>query len=83
MKTYDFSNEKAFKKAYGLRCQPDRYNGLEAARIGLVFYVKSHMIVEVDENQTEFKAGYYVVCPADASRLERAGYRIVSPTSIN
>lgn len=79
MRTYDFSNEKRFQKAYGLRYQPDRYNGLEAARIGLAFYTKSHMIVEVDENQLEFKAGYYVVCPSDASRLERAGYRIVSP----
>lgn len=79
MATYDFSNERAFQKAHGLRHRPDRYNGLEAARIGLAFRVKMHMIVEVDENQTEFKAGYYVVCPADASRLERAGYRIVSP----
>ena len=79
MRTYDFANEKALQKAYGLRYQPDRYNGLEAARIGLTFCVKSHMIVEVDENQTRFKAGYYLVCPADASRLERAGYRIVSP----
>ena len=79
MRTYDFTNEKAFQKAYGLRHRPDRYSGLEAERIGLAFYVKSHMIVEVDENQTSFVAGYYVVCPADASRLERAGYKIVSP----
>lgn len=79
MRIYDFSNERAFQKAYGLRYQPDRYNGLEAARIGLAFCVKTNMIVEVDENQTEFKSGFYVVCPADASRLERAGYKIVSP----
>lgn len=79
MRTYDFANEKAFQKAYRLRYQPDRYNGLEAARTGLAFCVKPHMIVEVDENQTDFKAGYYMVCPADASRLERAGYKIVSP----
>lgn len=77
MKGYDFSNEKAFMKAYSLRHQPDRFSCLEAARIALAFYVKMHMIVEVDENQTVFKAGYYVVCPADASRLERAGYKIV------
>ena len=79
MRTYDFSNEKAFQKAYGLRHQPDRYNSLEAAKIGLTFCVKSHMIVEVGESQTTFRAGYYIVCPADASRLEKEGYRIVSP----
>lgn len=78
MYNYDFSNEKAFQKAYGLRYQPDRYNRLEAARTGLAFYVKNHMIVEVDENQTEFKAGYYVVCFADASKLEKRGYKIIS-----
>ena len=79
MATFVFSNERAFQKAHGLRHRPDRYNGLEAAKSALDRHVKMHMIVVVDENQTEFKAGYYVVCPADASRLERAGYRIVSP----
>ena len=77
MAIYDFSNERAFQRAYGLRYRPDRYNGLEAARIGLAFRVKMHMIVEVNENQTAFTAGYYIVCPSDASRLERAGYKVV------
>lgn len=82
MATYDFSNEKAFQRAYGLRYQPDRFSGLEAARIALAFYVKPHMVVEVTEEQLEFISGYYIVCPADASRLEKAGYRVFSPFNL-
>lgn len=77
MLNYDFANEKAFKKAYGLRYQPDRYVRLETATTALRHYIKPHRIIEV--KASGFISGYYIVCPADASRLERAGYKVVSP----
>ena len=72
-----FANEKSMQQAYGLKYTPDRFSSYDTARSALPHYTKSHMIVRNDGGN-DFRKGYYVVVPADASRLEKNGFKVMS-----
>lgn len=56
------------KIAYGLRHEPMRYRALRLALNAAYVHATKPMCVVLGDD-----GRYWVVCPADASRLERAG----------
>ena len=71
MKTYNFENEKRLQKFFNLRNRPDRFINKDNAIRFANGCTKLHFVVYLDENPANFIPGYYVVCGADFSRLER------------
>ena len=68
---YDFYNEKRMQKLFGLRQRPSRFISRENAIRFAKGCTTLHIVVFVDENPDELISGYYVVCPADAEKLQR------------
>ena len=80
--TYNWENEKRLQSFFGLRNRPDRFTNRESALRYSIGCTKTMMVVELDENPANFIPGFYVVCPADYSRLERDAegiFHYVSP----
>ena len=80
--TYSWENEKNLQAFFGLRNRPDRFTNRENALSYANGCAKTMMVVYLDENPANFIPGYYVVCPADFSRLEREAediFTYVSP----
>jgi len=75
MKTMDFTgtfaNEKRFQAVFGLKNRPERFTKRENVLSSIRHSVIPQMIVIVDENPDGFIPGYYLMTPADASRLEK------------
>ena len=71
MATSVFENEKRMQKVFNLRNRPERFTKKENAISYAKGCIKSQMVVFLDENPDNLISGYYVVCPADYSRLER------------
>lgn len=69
--TYTYENEKRMQNTFGLRHRPDRYRKLETAQYALKHYTKTQHILKVDENPMGIIPGFYIVCPADATRIIR------------
>jgi len=65
----------ALKTALNLRYEPIAFRNLDRARSFASRAVKALWVVLGDHDGDEGVA--WVVCPADAARLERAGYEIV------
>ena len=61
-------NAKQIKESNNLKHEPGIFNSRELAFSSLKHYVKSHRVI-LGENEK-----YWVVCPADAARLEKNGY---------
>jgi hypothetical protein len=77
-----FENEKRMQKMFNLRNRPERFTKKDNALNFAATCVKSQMVVFLDENPDNLISGYYVVCPADFSRLEREAeglFHYVSP----
>lgn len=66
---------KALKAKLNLRYEPDVYRNLGNAQSSCNNRIKPHWIV-LGDNDGE-NALYLVVCPADASKLEKSGYEIL------
>ena len=71
MATSVFENEKRIQKMFNLRNRPERFTKKENAISYAKGCIKAQMVVFLDENPDNLISGYYVVCPADYSRLER------------
>ncbi len=71
MKTSVFENEKRMQKMFNLRNRPDRFTKKANALSFASGCIKPQRVVFLDENPAGLISGYYVVCPADLSRLER------------
>jgi hypothetical protein len=82
MATYNYENENRIQKMFNLKHRPDRFTKKENALSFAARCTKSQMVVFLDENPANLIPGYYVVCPADYSRLEREAegiFHYVSP----
>lgn len=80
-----FENEKRIQKMFNLLHRPTRFTKKEYAISYANGCTKMHMVVFLDENPDNLISGYYVVCPADYSRLEREAegiFHYVSPFNI-
>ena len=68
------------QKMFGLKHRPDRFTRKESA----VNFAKksSDMVVFLDENPDNLIIGYYVICPADFTRLEREAEGIFTNVSL-
>lgn len=82
MKTSVFENEKKMQQMFNLRNRPERFTNKENAIRFAKGCVKSQMVVFLDENPANLVPGYYVVCPADFSRLEREAEGIFHHVSL-
>lgn len=71
MATSVFENEKRIQRMFGLRHRPERFSNKEAALRFAAGCVNPQMVIGFDENPAGIIPAYYVVCPADFSRLER------------
>jgi hypothetical protein len=65
-----FENEKRLQKAFNLRHRPERFVNKDNAIRFANGCIKLHVVFYLDENPANFIPGYYVVCFADANRLE-------------
>ncbi len=66
-----FANEKRFQAAFGLKNRPERFVKRENAISSIRHSTIPQMVVIVEENPDGFIPGYYLMTPADASRLEK------------
>lgn len=67
---------KDLQKALGLRYEPIAFSTLERARSYAARCERPRWVVLGDVDEEAGTATAWVVCPADATKLERVGYEI-------
>lgn len=72
MTTYTFANEKMMQKMFNLKHRPERYSSIENANYACNRREKIYHVIAVAENPMGIAQGYYVACPADATRIINA-----------